>query len=86
MSKETRDWILFTDETPEVPVYPEYNLEQVREAIKKGEKPNYKGTYASAKNFVLHSFATTQSLRTKNVWRSSCKFQNAQAAMAKVET
>ena len=65
LPKETRDWILFTDETPEVPVYPEYNLEQVREAIKKGEKPNYKGTYASAKNFVLHSFATTQSLRTK---------------------
>ncbi|WP_423813710.1 excinuclease ABC subunit UvrA [Psychrobacter sp. 219-2-C] len=65
LSKETRDWILFTDETPEVPVYPEYNLEQVREAIKKGEKPNYKGTYTSAKNFVLHSFATTQSPRTK---------------------
>lgn len=65
LPKETRDWILFTNETPEVPVYPEYNLEQVREAIKKGEKPNYKGTYASAKNFVLHSFATTQSPRTK---------------------
>lgn len=65
LPKETRDWILFTDETPEVPVYPEYNLEQVREATKKGEKPNYKGTYASAKNFVLHSFATTQSSRTK---------------------
>ncbi len=65
LPKETRDWILFTDETPEVPVYPEYNLEQVREAIKKGEKPNYKGTYASAKNFVLHSFTTTQSPRTK---------------------
>ena len=65
LSKETRDWILFTDETPEVPVYPEYNLEQVREAIKKGEKPNYKGTFTSAKNFVLHSFVTTQSPRTK---------------------
>ena len=65
LPKETRDWILFTDETPEVPVYPEYNLEQVREAIKKGEKPNYKGTFTSAKNFVLHSFATTQSSRTK---------------------
>ncbi len=48
-----------------MPVYPEYNLEQVRAAIKKGEKPNYKGTYISAKNFVLHSFATTQSPRTK---------------------
>lgn len=65
LPKETRDWILFTDETPEVPVYPEYNVEQVRAAIKKGEKPSYKGTFASAKNFVLHAFATTQSPRTK---------------------
>ena len=65
LPKQTRDWILFTNETPEVPVYPEYNLEQVREAIKKGEKPNYKGTFTSAKNFVLHSFATTQSPHTK---------------------
>ncbi|MBE0407594.1 excinuclease ABC subunit UvrA [Psychrobacter sp. AOP22-C1-22] len=65
LPKETRDWILFTDDTPEVPVYPEYNLEQVRAAIEKGEKPNYKGTFTSAKNFVLHSFATTQSPRTK---------------------
>ncbi|MDN5891988.1 MAG: excinuclease ABC subunit UvrA [Psychrobacter sp.] len=65
LPKKTRDWILFTDDTPEVPVYPEYNLEQVRAAIEKGEKPNYKGTFTSAKNFVLHSFATTQSPRTK---------------------
>lgn len=65
LPKKTRDWILFTDDTPEVPVYPEYNIEQVRDAIKKGEKPNYKGTFTSAKNFVLHSFASTQSPRTK---------------------
>ena len=65
LPKETRDWILFTDETPTVPVYPEYNMEQTREAIEKGEKPNYMGTFTSAKNFILHSFASTQSARTK---------------------
>jgi len=65
LPKKTRDWILFTDETPTVPVYPEYNIEQTREAIEKGEKPNYMGTFTSAKNFILHSFATTQSPRTK---------------------
>ena len=65
LPKKTRDWILFTDDTPTVPVYPEYNLEQTREAIKKGEKPNYMGTFTSAKNFILHSFANTQSSRTK---------------------
>lgn len=65
LPKKTRDWILFTDETPTVPVYPEYNMQQTREAIAKGEKPNYMGTFTSAKNFILHSFATTQSPRTK---------------------
>jgi len=65
LPKKTRDWILFTDETPTVPVYPEYNIKQTREAIEKGEKPNYMGTFTSAKNFILHSFATTQSPRTK---------------------
>jgi len=65
LPKKTRDWILFTDETPTVPVYPEYNIEQTREAIESGEKPNYMGTFTSAKNFILNSFATTQSPRTK---------------------
>ncbi|GAF53988.1 LOW QUALITY PROTEIN: excinuclease ABC [Psychrobacter sp. JCM 18900] len=65
LPKKTRDWILFTDDTPTVPVYPEYNIEQTRDAIEKGEKPNYMGTFTSAKNFILHSFATTQSPRTK---------------------
>lgn len=65
LPKKTRDWILFTDETPTVPVYSGYSVEQVREAIKNGEEPTYMGTYASAKRFVLNSFATTQSARTK---------------------
>ncbi|MBA6291050.1 excinuclease ABC subunit UvrA [Colwellia sp. MB3u-70] len=65
LPKKTRDWILFTEETPTVPVYPEYDFAQTLEAIDKGEKPHYMGTFASAKHFIMHSFATTQSLRTK---------------------
>ncbi|MBA6340341.1 excinuclease ABC subunit UvrA [Colwellia sp. MB02u-10] len=65
LPKKTRDWILFTEETPTVPVYPEYDFAQTLEAIDKDEKPHYMGTFASAKNFIMHSFATTQSLRTK---------------------
>lgn len=65
LPKKTRDWILYTDETPTVPVYPEYNVEQVKAAIEKGEKPNYMGTFTGAKNFILHSFANTQSALTK---------------------
>jgi excinuclease ABC subunit A len=65
LPKNTRDWILFTEETPTVPVYPEYDFAQTLEAINKDEKPHYMGTFASAKHFIMHSFATTQSLRTK---------------------
>lgn len=65
LPKKTRDWILFTDETPVVPVYPEYSLSQIKEAIRKGEAPNYMGTFSSAKRFVLHAFATTESALTK---------------------
>lgn len=65
LSKKSRDWILFTNETPTVPVYPEYDMAQTRAAIEKGEKPNYMGTYISAKNFILNAFTTTQSPRVK---------------------
>jgi excinuclease ABC subunit A len=63
--KKTRNWILFTEETPTVPVYPNYDSARTLEAIDKGEEPHYMGTFASAKHFIMHSFATTQSLRTK---------------------
>jgi excinuclease ABC subunit A len=65
LPKKTRDWILFTDETPVLPVYPEYSFAQTREAIEKGEEPHYMGTFSSAKRYILQSFATTQSPRTK---------------------
>tara|TARA_R110002096_G_scaffold361075_3_gene554178 strand:- start:79024 stop:81558 length:2535 start_codon:yes stop_codon:yes gene_type:complete len=65
LSKKTRDWILFTDETPVVPVYAGYNLEETQEAIKYAVEPSYMGTFAGARRYVLHSFATTQSQRTK---------------------
>ncbi|MEL0631253.1 excinuclease ABC subunit UvrA [Pseudoalteromonas carrageenovora] len=65
LPKKARDWILFTDETPTVPVFPEYTLEQTQAAIKNEESPSYMGTFTSAKRFVLQSFASTQSPRTK---------------------
>jgi excinuclease ABC subunit A len=65
LSKKARDWILFTDDTPTVPVYPDYTYEQTQNAIQNNEVPSYMGTFSSAKRFVLQSFATTQSPRTK---------------------
>ncbi|MGB0953834.1 MAG: excinuclease ABC subunit UvrA [Planctomycetota bacterium] len=65
LPRKTRDWILFTDETPVVPVYAGYDPKETREALKNEETPSYMGTFASARRYVLHSFTTTQSHRTK---------------------
>jgi excinuclease ABC subunit A len=61
LSKKERDWILFTDETPTVPVYAGYTREEVQRALKRKEEPSYQGTFASAQQYVMHAFATTQS-------------------------
>nr|WP_272911725.1 excinuclease ABC subunit UvrA [Loktanella sp. M215] len=65
LPRETRDWILFTDDAPEVPVYARMTPEETRKARAEDRSPTYMGTFTSARNYVLHSFATTQSLRTK---------------------
>jgi excinuclease ABC subunit A len=61
LPKKLRDWILFTDEQPTVPVYAGYDLEETRRALKRKEEPSYMGTFTSAKRYVLHTFANTQS-------------------------
>ena len=65
LPQQERDWILFTDEQPVVPVYPGYTPEQTQRALKRQEEPNYMGTFSSGRRHVLHTFATTQSLLMK---------------------
>ncbi|MGY0556707.1 excinuclease ABC subunit UvrA [Lysobacter sp. A421] len=60
-----RDWILFTDEQPVVPVYRDLTPEQTRAALERGDNPSYKGTFSSAQRYVLHTFAHTQSAMIK---------------------
>ncbi len=56
-----REWILFTEEQPQVPVYPGFTPEETRRALERKEPPAYMGTFTSARRFVLHTFATTES-------------------------
>ena len=58
LPKKDRDWILFTDEQPVVPVYAGYEADEVRRARKRKEEPSYQGTFTSARRHVLHTFAT----------------------------
>jgi excinuclease ABC subunit A len=61
LPKKERDWILFTDEQPTVPVYAGYTPEETRRALKRKEEPSYQGTFTSAQRHVLHTFANTNS-------------------------
>ncbi|TGE06333.1 excinuclease ABC subunit UvrA [Hymenobacter fodinae] len=61
LPQKDRDWILFTEDQPVVPVYPGYSPEETQRALKRKEPPNYMGTFTSAKRHVLHTFANTQS-------------------------
>jgi excinuclease ABC subunit A len=65
LPKKTRDWILFTDEQPTVPVYAGYTPAEVRRALKRREEPSYMGTFTGARRHVLHTFANTQSALMK---------------------
>ncbi|MCB2377989.1 excinuclease ABC subunit UvrA [Hymenobacter sp. BT635] len=65
LPRKDRDWILFTDEQPVVPVYPGYSPQETQRALKRREPPNYMGTFTGVKRHVLHTFATTQSALMK---------------------
>jgi excinuclease ABC subunit A len=65
LPRKTRDWILFTDEQPWCPVYPGYTPARHARAARRKEPPAYMGTFTSARRYVLHTFATTQSPMVK---------------------
>lgn len=65
LPKKDRDWLLFTDEQPTVPVYAGYEPNEVRRALKRKEEPSYQGTFTGARRYVLHTFANTESALMK---------------------
>ncbi|MGZ8358877.1 MAG: excinuclease ABC subunit UvrA, partial [Telluria sp.] len=65
LPKKTRDWILFTDEQPTVPVYAGLTPEETRRALKRKEQPSYQGTFTGARRYVMQTFANTESASMK---------------------
>jgi excinuclease ABC subunit A len=61
LPKKERDWILFTEDQPQVPVYGGLTHQQVQAAIKRRRTPDYHGNFSSAKRHLMHTFANTQS-------------------------
>lgn len=70
LPQKDRDWILFTEETPTVPVYAGFSPAETQAARKRKLQPSYMGTFTGARRYVLHTFANTQSaLMRKRVSR-----------------
>jgi excinuclease ABC subunit A len=65
LSKKERNWILFTEEQPTVPVYAGFTPAETRAALRKKLEPSYQGTFTSAKRYVLNTFVNTQSSMMK---------------------
>ncbi|MDL2358514.1 MAG: excinuclease ABC subunit UvrA [Pseudomonadota bacterium] len=65
LPRKTRDWILFTDDTPSVPVYAGLTPAEVKQALKRKLAPSYQGTFSGARRYVLQTFATTTSAAMK---------------------
>lgn len=65
LPKKDRDWILFTEEQPVVPVYSGYSHEEIQRFIRNKRQPDYMGTFTGARRYVRHTFANTQSTLMK---------------------
>jgi excinuclease ABC subunit A len=65
LPKKQRDWILFTEETPTVPVYAGFTPAQTRDALKRKLEPSYQGTFTGARRYILHTFTHSQSALMK---------------------
>src|ERR1700710_2575107 len=50
LAKKDRDWILFTDEQPTVPVYAGYTPAETRRALKPRGKQAFRGRFRGAGN------------------------------------
>ena len=65
LPRKDRDWILFTDDQPTVPVYAGLTPAETRRALRRKEEPSYQGTFTSARRYVLSTFAGTESATIK---------------------
>ncbi|MES2219858.1 MAG: excinuclease ABC subunit UvrA [Acidobacteriota bacterium] len=65
LTKKDREWILFTEDQPQVPVYAGFTPAETRQALKRKMEPSYMGTFTSARRHVLTTFANTHSAMMK---------------------
>ncbi|SFS15095.1 excinuclease ABC subunit A [Agrococcus baldri] len=65
LPREQRDWALFTEESPQVPVFTDRGPAEVRKAVAAGVEPSYMSTFQGVRSFVLNTFANSKSARMR---------------------
>ena len=65
LPKKDRDWILYTDESPTVPVYAGLTPKETKAALKRKDPPSYQGTFTGVRRYVMQTFANTESASMK---------------------
>jgi excinuclease ABC subunit A len=65
LPKKDREWILYTDEQPTVPVYAGFTPAETRRALSRKTEPSYQGTFTGVRKYVLQTFRTSQSALMK---------------------
>ncbi|WP_308291546.1 excinuclease ABC subunit UvrA [Microbacterium sp. G2-8] len=65
LPRDQQEWILYTQDTPQVPVYAKRPPEEARRALEAGEKPSYMSTFVGAKKLLLDTFASSKSAKMR---------------------
>ncbi|HTV78893.1 MAG TPA: excinuclease ABC subunit UvrA [Steroidobacteraceae bacterium] len=61
LPKKSREWILYTDEQPTVPVYAGFTAAEVRQVMRRKMAPSYMGTFTGVRRYLLQTFQTSKS-------------------------
>ncbi|WP_405217852.1 excinuclease ABC subunit A [Agrococcus sp. Ld7] len=65
LPREQRDWALYTEESPQVPVFTDRSPAEVRKAVAAGVAPSYMSTFLGVRRYVLSTFAGSKSSRMR---------------------
>ncbi|MFD1715306.1 excinuclease ABC subunit A [Amnibacterium flavum] len=62
---DKRDWVLYTQESPQVPIFTDRSPKEVRKAVAAGVEPRYMSTFLGVKRYVMDTFAGSKSARMR---------------------
>lgn len=65
LPEDQRQWVLYTEESPQVPVFTDRGPAQVRKAIAAGVEPSYMSTFVGVRQYVLNTFAHSKSAKMR---------------------